>query len=88
MHIIAGEGREKARQIAGGKHTLGRGKRKARHFSGVSMPGVFAELQGDQCGLGRGRKGRVAGDEIREEAGGSIMLGGGCDVKDLGFYFV
>lgn len=52
-------------------HLLERGKRKAQIFSGVSMHGVFAEPQGGQCGLGKGRQGRVARGEIREEAGES-----------------
>ena len=68
-------------------HLLGRGKRKAP-ISGVSMHGVFAEPQGGQCGLGKGRQGRVAGGEIREEAGDSINHTAiFCDVKDLAFIF-
>ena len=60
MHTLTGEECEKAKQIAGVKHILGRGKRKAQNFSGVSMRGVVTELQRGQCG-----------PEQREEGEGS-----------------
>lgn len=97
-HTVAGDGRGRRwctlsrkrtarKPDSWGKHILGRGKRKA-HFSGVSMRGVVARAAGNPVWSCRERMGRVAGDEIREEAGCSTMQGFFCDVEDFGFYSV
>lgn len=72
-HAITGEDREKAKQVAGGKHSRGRGKRKAQKFSGVGMHGVLAERR--EAGVAWAEGGRGGEQELREEAAGSSMQG-------------
>lgn len=62
-HAITGEDREKAKQIAGGKHIRGRGKRKAWKFSSVSMHGVLAERR--EAGVAWAEGGRGGEQEMR-----------------------
>lgn len=68
-------GQRESQADSWGETHLGKRKEESLEVLKCQHAWCVGRAQGGRCGLGRERKGRGAGDEMREEAAGSSMQG-------------